>query len=137
LAKLHVDINEEKSRHVDLAKGESFGFLGYDWWLDQRPVRVDFASFGRGTRFLSTSQEARQARLISLLAKSDVCCGRTYSDFPLGGSSIKAQSVRYTVLGSHFVSIPSLYPSKSLLSGRAQADEIARERTHRQYRPGG
>ena len=27
LAKLQVDINEEKSRYVDLAKGESFDFL--------------------------------------------------------------------------------------------------------------
>ncbi len=31
LAKLHVDINEDKSRFVDLAKGESFGFLGFDF----------------------------------------------------------------------------------------------------------
>jgi RNA-directed DNA polymerase len=31
LAKLHVDINEEKSRHVDLAKGDSFGFLGFEF----------------------------------------------------------------------------------------------------------
>jgi RNA-directed DNA polymerase len=31
LAKLHVEINEEKSRVVDLAKGESFGFLGFDF----------------------------------------------------------------------------------------------------------
>jgi RNA-directed DNA polymerase len=31
LAKLHVDINEEKSRYVDLAQGESFGFLGFEW----------------------------------------------------------------------------------------------------------
>ena len=30
LAKLHVEVNEEKSRMVDLAKGESFGFLGFD-----------------------------------------------------------------------------------------------------------
>jgi RNA-directed DNA polymerase len=30
-AKLHVDINEEKSRFVDLAKGESFGFLGFEF----------------------------------------------------------------------------------------------------------
>jgi len=29
--KLHVEINEEKSRIVDLAKGESFGFLGFDF----------------------------------------------------------------------------------------------------------
>src|SRR5262249_16348609 len=31
LAKLHVEINEEKSRMVDLAKNESFGFLGFDF----------------------------------------------------------------------------------------------------------
>ena len=31
LAKLHVEINEDKSRLVDLAKGGSFGFLGFDF----------------------------------------------------------------------------------------------------------
>jgi RNA-directed DNA polymerase len=31
LAKLQVDINEEKSRFVDLAQGESFGFLGFEF----------------------------------------------------------------------------------------------------------
>ena len=31
LAKLHVEINEEKSRIVDLGKGESFGFLGFEF----------------------------------------------------------------------------------------------------------
>jgi len=31
LAQLHVEINAEKSRNVDLAKGESFGFLGFDF----------------------------------------------------------------------------------------------------------
>jgi len=31
LAKLGVEINEEKSRVVDLAKGETFGFLGFDF----------------------------------------------------------------------------------------------------------
>jgi len=30
LAKLQVEINEEKSRTVDLSRGESFGFLGFD-----------------------------------------------------------------------------------------------------------
>ena len=30
-AQLHVEINAEKSRYVDLAKGESFGFLGFDF----------------------------------------------------------------------------------------------------------
>jgi RNA-directed DNA polymerase len=31
LAKLHVDVNEQKSRIVDLGKGESFGFLGFEY----------------------------------------------------------------------------------------------------------
>jgi len=31
LAKLHVEINEDKSRIVDLGKGESFGFLGFEF----------------------------------------------------------------------------------------------------------
>jgi hypothetical protein len=31
LAKLHVQINEQKSRTVNLARGESFGFLGFDF----------------------------------------------------------------------------------------------------------
>ena len=31
LAKLRVEVNEEKSRVVDLAKGESFGFLGFEF----------------------------------------------------------------------------------------------------------
>ena len=31
LAKLHVEINEEKSRTVDLQKGESFAFLGFEF----------------------------------------------------------------------------------------------------------
>ena len=31
LAKLEVEVNEEKSRTVDLCKGESFGFLGFEF----------------------------------------------------------------------------------------------------------
>jgi RNA-directed DNA polymerase len=31
LAKLQVQVNEEKSRRVDLVRGESFGFLGFDF----------------------------------------------------------------------------------------------------------
>jgi RNA-directed DNA polymerase len=30
LAKLTVEVNEEKSRRVDLQRGESFGFLGFE-----------------------------------------------------------------------------------------------------------
>jgi RNA-directed DNA polymerase len=33
LGKLQVEVNEEKSRIVDLMKGESFGFLGFDFRL--------------------------------------------------------------------------------------------------------
>ena len=31
MAELQVEINEEKSRIVDLGRGESFGFLGFDF----------------------------------------------------------------------------------------------------------
>ena len=31
LAKLQVEVNEEKSRKVDLEQGESFGFLGFEF----------------------------------------------------------------------------------------------------------
>ena len=31
LAKLQVEVNEEKSRMVDLERGESFGFLGFEF----------------------------------------------------------------------------------------------------------
>jgi len=47
LAKLDVAVNEEKTRLVDMAKGESFGFLGFDfrrvrrsqggWWVRYTP----------------------------------------------------------------------------------------------------
>ena len=33
LAKLQVEVNEEKTRDVDLTKGESFGFLGFEFRL--------------------------------------------------------------------------------------------------------
>src|SRR5258708_34339709 len=35
ITKLRGEINEEKSRKVDLSKGESFGFLGFEY----RPIR--------------------------------------------------------------------------------------------------
>ena len=31
MAKLEVEVNEEKSRNVDLTQGESFGFLGFEF----------------------------------------------------------------------------------------------------------
>src|SRR4030095_7823753 len=37
LAALQVEVNEEKSRIVDLGRGESFGFLGFDF----RRIRSD------------------------------------------------------------------------------------------------
>ncbi len=49
LATLQVEVNEEKSRIVDLAKGESFGFLGFDFrrvrslkgaWRPQRTPKL-------------------------------------------------------------------------------------------------
>ncbi len=42
LAKLQVEVNEEKSRKVDLQQGESFGFLGFEF----RRIRKQGESFG-------------------------------------------------------------------------------------------
>jgi RNA-directed DNA polymerase len=33
LARLRVEVNEDKSRTIDLRKGESFGFLGFEYRL--------------------------------------------------------------------------------------------------------
>ena len=45
-AKLQVEINEEKSRNVDLGRGESFGFLGFDF----RRIRSRGCVATRGAR---------------------------------------------------------------------------------------
>lgn len=37
LAKLQVEVNEEKSRRVDLEQGESFGFLGFEFRRNRSP----------------------------------------------------------------------------------------------------
>ncbi len=37
---LQVEVNEEKSRYVDLAKGDSFGFLGFEFRRILRSLQV-------------------------------------------------------------------------------------------------
>jgi RNA-directed DNA polymerase len=47
IGKLHVEVNEDKSRTVDMTKGETFGFLGFEfrrlrskkgtWWSQRTP----------------------------------------------------------------------------------------------------
>jgi len=60
LAKLEVEVNEEKSRTVDLEKGESFGYLGFDI----RRVRSRF-----GTRWvpLTTPKLKKRTELMRRL----------------------------------------------------------------------
>ena len=59
LAKLHVEINEEKSRLVDLGQGESFSFLGFDF----RRVRSPQGTGGRGIRPSSKKRTALLRKL--------------------------------------------------------------------------
>jgi RNA-directed DNA polymerase len=59
LAKLDVQLNEEKSRVVDRSRGESFGFLGFDF----RRVR---SLRGRWRPQYTPQQQARTARLREL-----------------------------------------------------------------------
>ena len=49
LAKLRVEINEEKSRVIDLAKGGSFAFLGFEY------IALFWAVTGNGDRNLCSS----------------------------------------------------------------------------------
>jgi RNA-directed DNA polymerase len=61
LAKLLVEVNEEKSRKVDLQRGESFGFLGFEF----RRVR---SHRGRWMPLLSPKGKKRTALLSKLKA---------------------------------------------------------------------
>jgi RNA-directed DNA polymerase len=61
LAKLEVEVNDEKSRTVDLERGESFGFLGFDF----RVVRRD----GGGGVVLTTPQVKKRTDLLARLRK--------------------------------------------------------------------
>jgi RNA-directed DNA polymerase len=62
-AKLNVEINEEKSRIVDLGRGESFGFLGFDF-RRTRPRRWSLAS--------AIHAEAEEAHDVAAQAQGDV-----------------------------------------------------------------
>jgi RNA-directed DNA polymerase len=70
LAKLHVEVNEEKTRVVDLVKGDSFGFLGFDF----RRVR------SRAGRWmpLRTPQRRKRTALLRQLKE----CFRRYQSRP-------------------------------------------------------
>jgi RNA-directed DNA polymerase len=59
LAKLQVEVNEEKSRTVDLEQGESFGFLGFEF----RRVR---SRWGRWTPLYMPKSKKRTALLRKL-----------------------------------------------------------------------
>jgi RNA-directed DNA polymerase len=59
LAKLQVEINEEKSRTVDLTKGESFGYLGFDF----RRVRSRYGKW----RPLKTPKVKKRTELLGRL----------------------------------------------------------------------
>ena len=59
LAELEVEVNEEKSRTVDLAKGESFGYLGFDI----RRIRKRSG----GWRVLRTPKVSKRTQLLGKL----------------------------------------------------------------------
>jgi RNA-directed DNA polymerase len=63
LAKLDVEINEEKSRVVELAEGEAFGFLGFDF----RPVRSRTALLGKLKEIFRRFQSQPVDRVIGLI----------------------------------------------------------------------
>ena len=93
LAKLHVEINEEKSRIVDLGKGESFGFLGFEFrrmrsrkgaWRPQLRAQAEEAdgaaaeAQGRSSDAFSPSQWGGWWHLINPILRGwvQLLCGR-------------------------------------------------------------
>lgn len=74
LARLEVEVNEEKSRMVDLEAGESFGFLGFDL----RRVR---SLSGRCWRPLATPQLKKRTALLERLRE----VFRAHRSRPVGG----------------------------------------------------
>jgi RNA-directed DNA polymerase len=78
LAKLGVEVNEEKSRVVDLAKGESFGFLGFEfrrarspagsWWARYTPkLKKRTALLQRLKEIFRRFQSEPAGRLVQLI----------------------------------------------------------------------
>src|SRR5215831_20836582 len=73
LEKLRVEINEDKSRTIDLRKGGSFGFLGYEFRLvqdrneggDRSHIRSDISRFSGDT--ILQSEESANRRINTLI----------------------------------------------------------------------
>ena len=61
LAKLQVEVNEEKSRKVDLQRGESFGFLGFEFRRDpESPGTMDAAVIAEGQEADGLARQAQR-----------------------------------------------------------------------------
>ena len=78
LARLHVEVNEEKSRLVDLAKGETVDFLGFTirrvrsrrgvWWPQQTPqLKKRTALLRKLKEVFRSSQSQPVARVIATI----------------------------------------------------------------------
>jgi RNA-directed DNA polymerase len=95
LAKLHVEINEEKSKTVDLERGDSFGFLGFDFRRirSQRGAwRPNFApKLKKRTALLATLREAfhghRSQPIERVIAKINPILRGWVNYFSVGHSS--------------------------------------------------
>ena len=74
LASLHVEVNEEKSRIVDLVKGETFDFLGFTirrvrsrrgvWWPQQTPQLKKRTALLRKLKEVFRSSQSQPVRQV-------------------------------------------------------------------------
>ena len=71
LAELQVEINEEKSRIVDLCRGESFGFLGFDFrrvrslqgrWRGRTPTPIRYTPSANPRNTIANATPAKEPR---------------------------------------------------------------------------
>jgi len=97
LAELQVEINEEKSRIVDLGRGESFGFLGFDFRRECQKFCVrDFCEGGFPFWYIDT--EASTAWPTTLLGRAEQSSPAPLGA-PLCGSGLDGEGACQAIIG--------------------------------------
>ena len=107
LAKLRVEINEEKSRKVDLSKGGSFGFLGFEY----RRMR----SFTGKWRAHYVPKLKKRTALLRKLKE----IFRRYVSQPVG----RVIELINPILGGFHVSVGGRLDKTGAVAGRCPGDE--------------
>ena len=105
LAKLQVEVNEDKSRKVDLEQGESFGFLGFEFRRIRSPrgrwMPLLFPKGKKRTALLAKLKEifrtSRSQPISGVIEKINPILRGWVQYFAIGHSSVCFSFIRYWV----------------------------------------